>query len=133
MFACYQKTLISCGFPGVSLCEAESLFELFYRKAAPLHSVSIDSTDLRESSTSRLILKESKIRGKIFIKDSILHTGFLTKSVPFSAHKAPQIEPATCMPASDGAVAHYRIAHIRLHSSESPLQRNSPFDMPLPA
>ena len=26
--------------------EAESLFELFYRKVALLHSVSIDSTDL---------------------------------------------------------------------------------------
>ena len=77
-------------------------------------------------------LKESKIKEKIFIKVSILDTGFLTKSVPFSARKVPQIEPATCMPTSDGAVAHYRIAHIRLRSSESPLQRNSPFGMPLP-
>lgn len=78
-------------------------------------------------------LKESKTKGKIFIKVSILDTGFLTKSVPFFAHIVPPIEPATCMPASDGAVAHYRIVHIRLHSSEILLQRNSPFGMPLPA
>ena len=78
-------------------------------------------------------LKESKIKEKIFIKVSILDTGFLTKSVSFFAHIVPQIELVTYMPASDGAVAHYRIAHIRLRSSESPLQRNSPFGTPLPA
>ena len=123
MFVCYRKILISCGFRGVSLCEAELLFELFYRKTAPLRSVSIDNTDLQESFISGHILKESKIKEKIFIKVRILDTGFLTKPVSFSTHKASQIGPATCMPASLAPLAFFWPANT-ITSSHFPSAAN---------
>lgn len=127
------KTLISCGFAGLSLCEAGSFFELFYRKAAPLCSVTVAITWFFEKAICGVFLKKRKICKKNIYPGSLFRHRFSHKPVSFSAHKAPQIEPAICTPASDGGVVRYRTAHTRPRFFVNPPRRNSPFDMLLPA
>ena len=59
-------------------CEAESCFELFYRKAAPFCSVTVAMTGFSEKVAYGIFLKIRKSCKKIFIQLRFLDTGFLT-------------------------------------------------------
>ncbi len=101
------KTLISCGFAGVSLCETGSLFELFYRKAALLCSVSIEMTGFSENVGLKFSLENVENRYRKIYPGSHFRHWFLIKPVSFPVRKVPQIGLATCMPLSDGAKSTY--------------------------
>ena len=58
--------------------EAESFFELFYRKAAPLCSVTVAMTEFSEKAAYSAFLKIRKSCKKIFTQARFLDTGFLT-------------------------------------------------------
>ena len=112
MFVSCRKTLISCGFAGLSLCEAGSPFELFYRKAPPLQSTSIETAGFSRNTQLRFHLEKAEnCYRKIYPSSQFRHR-FLIKPVSFPFHRVPQIGQATCMPASDGAAAHYRKGFI---------------------
>ena len=64
-----------CG--SVVMNEAESFFELFYRKAAPLCSVTVAMTGFSENVACSAFLKIRKSCKKIFIQMRFLDTGFL--------------------------------------------------------
>jgi len=98
------KTLISCGFAGVSLCEAGSLFELFYRKTAPLRSASIETTGFSENVRLRFLLENAENRYRKIYPGSHFRHRFLIKPASFPARKVPRIGLATYMPVSDGAL-----------------------------
>ena len=113
--------------------EAESLFELFYRKTAPLCFINVVMTGLIEKSICGVFLKKRKSFNKNIYPGSLFRHRFSHKPVSFSAYKALQIEPAICTPASDGVVVRYRNAHTHPRFFENLPRRNSPFDMLLPA
>ncbi len=108
------KTLISQGLAGVSLCETGSLFELFYRNAAPFCSVSIEMTGFLENFRLRFFLENAEKRYRKIYPGSYFRHRFLIKPVSFLAHRVPQIGLAICMPVSGGASAHYKKVHTRL-------------------
>ena len=82
--------------------EAESLFELFYRKTAPLHSVSIEMTRFSTSLAEDVLLKSRKKFYKKYTQVRILDTEFLINPVSHLFRTAPQTLPEPYTPRSDG-------------------------------
>ena len=82
--------------------EAGSLFELFYRKTAPLHSVSIEMTRFSTSLAEDVLLKSRKKFYKKYTQVRILDTEFLINPVSHLFRTAPQTLPEPYTPRSDG-------------------------------
>ena len=59
-------------------CEAESLFELFYRKTALLCSTTVAITGFLGKVAYGIFLKKRKSYKKTFVQTRFLDTGFLT-------------------------------------------------------
>ncbi len=81
--------------------EAEGAFRFFYRKVAPLRSMSIETTEFSKNFRLGFLLENVEKRfGKIYPGLHFRHR-FLIKPMSFLAHRVPQIGLAICMPASD--------------------------------
>ena len=96
--------------------EVGPLFELFFRKTAPLQSTSIEMTGFSRTIQLRFHLEKAKNRYRKIYPGSYFRHRFLIKPVSFPVRKVPQIGQATCMPVSDGAAAHYKSGYTRLRS-----------------
>lgn len=82
--------------------EAGSLFELFYRKTAPLHAVPIAITEFSKILDKAVLLKNEKSSHEKFIQVRILDTGFLINPVSLLFHTALQTSQEPCTLRFDG-------------------------------
>ena len=112
---------------GKNFGKAGPFFELFFRKTPPLHLVSIEMTGFSRSTQLRTHLEKAENCYRKIYPGSHFRHRFLIRLVSFPVRKVPQIGPATCMPASGGAAAHYRKRYTRLRSFENLPQMNSLF------
>lgn len=76
----YIKSTKTVAPQRIRWCEAEPLFELFYRKAAPLHSVSIEMTEFTKNLTKDVFLKNGKMFHKKTYSGSHFRHGISHKS-----------------------------------------------------
>ena len=73
----------------------------------------------------RSLLEKAENRYRKIYPGSHFRHRFLIKPVSFPVHRTPQSGQTTCIPASDGAAAHYRKGYTRLHSFGNLPQMNS--------
>lgn len=95
--------------------EAGLLFELFYRKTAPLHAVSIEMTGFSKCYDRDILLKNGKSDHRKIYSGSYARHGFLINPVSLLFHTTLQILPELCMPRSGGDEHDCKSEYMHLH------------------
>ena len=112
--------------------EAGSLFELFYRKAAPLHAVPIRMTGVSKRYDKNVLLKNEKSSHKKVYPSLSFRHGFLINPMSLLFRTGLQILLEPCTPRFGGDERGYRNRYMHLHFCENPLLKNIHGDKLLP-